>query len=115
MARSLLSSALAVTGVAGALTVAQPGSARADLIKLDMLTKACSDKGAVLRANCEGYIAGVVDMLDEEHAICLGDAKLRAVRDLVSGYLQSHKFPGETHAAVPVTEALKAGYACKKP
>ena len=115
MTRSFLSSTLAVAGLAVGLTLAHPGAGRADLIKLDRLVNACTGKSAITRADCEGYIAGVSDALEEAHEVCPGGAVLKAVREMVVGYLGSHKFPADTHAAAAVSEALKAGYACKKP
>jgi hypothetical protein len=115
MGRSLLASTFAVAALAAGLTLTHPGGAHADLIKLDLLLKSCSSASAVTRADCSAYIAGVSDTLEEAHEICPGGAVLKAVREMVAGYLQSHKFPAQTHAAPAVSEALKAGYACKKP
>jgi hypothetical protein len=114
MARSL-SYLLALAALAAGLTVAHPRAGRADLIKLDLLLKSCASSSAVTRADCSAYVAGVSDTLEEAHEICPGGAVLKAVREMVVGYLQSHKFPADTHAAAAVGEALKAGYACKKP
>lgn len=115
MMRSALLSAFSILGLAVGLSATHSTPARADLIKLDLLLKACASSSAVARQDCSGYIAGVSDALEENHAICPGGPTLKAVRDMVVGYLQSHKFPGDTHAASAVSEALRAGYPCKKP
>jgi hypothetical protein len=115
MSRSVLSSAFVSAALAAGLIAAHPAESRAELIKLDLLTKSCGDKSAVARADCEGYIAGIADMLEDQHAICLGDAKLKSVRELVVGYLQSHHYAAETKGMTAAVEALKAGYPCKKP
>lgn len=115
MSRSALSSAVLILALAAGMTAMHPAASRADLIKLDLLIRSCTGKSAVTLADCTGYVAGVSDMLEDEHAICPGGAQLKAVREMVVGYLQSHHFAPETHAAGAVSEALRAGYACKKP
>ncbi len=114
MTRSLISSALLAVGLAFGLTALFPSAAHADLIKLDLLTKSCAGKNPIARADCEGYIAAVYDMLEAQHAICPKDVRLKAVREMVVGYLNSHHFPTGTTSIGAVSEALKAGFACKK-
>ena len=89
-------------------------ASRADLIKLDLLQKSCAAKGGVTLADCTGYVAGIADTLEEEHAICLGGAQLKAIREMVVGYLQSHHFAPDVKGAGAVSEALRSGYPCKK-
>jgi hypothetical protein len=116
MSRSAWGSAILLLGMTAGLTAVHPNQSRADLIKYDMLLKACSAKGGILLADCTGYVAGVADTLEEQHAICLPDhAELKSVRELVAGYVQSHHSPPETKAATAVGDALRTGYACKKP
>ena len=115
MSRSVLSSAVLILTLAAGMTALHPSASRADLIKLDLLLKSCTGKNAVALADCTGYVAGISDVLEDEHAICPGGAQLKAVREMVVGYLQSHHFAPETHASGAVGEALRAGYACKKP
>ena len=116
MTRSLISSAFLCAGMAFGFAALFPSVSHAELIKLDLLQKSCAAKSAVVRADCEGYIAGVYDMLGSQHAICpSADIRLKNVREMAVGYLGSHKFPADTTSVAAVTEALKAGYACKKP
>jgi hypothetical protein len=115
MTRSLIASALLGLGFAAGVTTILPTAARAELIKLDMLVKACDAKSAVMRADCEGYVAGVYDMLEDQHAICPKDVRLKNVREMVAGYLGSHHFPADTKSTLAVADALKAGYPCKTP
>lgn len=115
MSRLLFCSALLTLGLSLGFTVVRPGGARADMIKLDMLLKACAGKTAVTRGDCTGYIAGVADSMESQHAICIpAGAELKNVRELVVAYLQSHKPEGDTKALAAVGDALKAGYGCKQ-
>lgn len=115
MSRSPLCSATALTGFVLGLATMHPTVASADLIKLDMLLKACAGKSAVTRADCTGYVAGIADALESQHTICMpAGAELKSVREMVVGYLQSHKPEGDTKAAAAVGDALRVGFACKQ-
>lgn len=113
MTRSLIPTALLTVVLASGFTVMLPAPSHAELIKLDMLVKACDAKSPVLRADCEGYVAGVSDMLEAQKAICPKDVRLKNVREMVAGYLASHHFPADTKSTAAVGDALKAGYPCK--
>jgi hypothetical protein len=113
MTRSLIASGLLMSALVAGFTVTLPAASRADLIKLDMLVKACDAKSPVLRADCEGYVAGVYDMLEDQKAICPKDVRLKNVREMVAGYLGSHHFSADTKSTAAVADALKAGYPCK--
>lgn len=92
--------------------------ANAAFISRDALLRACSAPNSAQRADCEAYIAGVADTLlaggeGTEHALCLpAHARLRAVRDAVVGYLQTHRGGPEISAASAVASALHGLYPC---
>jgi hypothetical protein len=92
--------------------------ANAAFISRDSLLRACSAPNAAQRADCEAYIAGVADTLmvggeGTDRTLCLpAHARLRAVRDAVVGYLQTHRSGPEISAASAVSTALRGLYSC---
>ncbi len=92
--------------------------ADAAFISRDALLRACSAPNSAQRADCEAYIAGVADTLlagkdGPDSTLCLpAHARLRAVRDAVVGYLETHRGGPEVSAASAVTSALRGLYPC---
>ncbi len=94
-----------------------PAPGQAAFIKRDVLVRSCATGAATQRADCESYIAGVTDSMLAGGAagrtVCLPERiELRALRDAVVGYLESHRQGGDGPAAVAVREALRALFPC---
>jgi|SRR5579875_2149405 len=114
--KATYAAAAAALAVLASAYVSHP--ANAAFISRDSLLRACNAPNSAQRADCEAYIAGVADTLlaggeGTDRSFCLpAHARLRAVRDAVVGYLETHRGGPEVSAASAVSSALRGLYSC---
>jgi hypothetical protein len=67
------------------------------------------------RSLCAGYVAGVVDMLDEDDRLCLTtDVNVTQITDITTKFLAAHPESRHQRAAILVYRALTEAFSCRK-